>query len=191
MKKIILVVFILLLTASMIPVTFAEEGSGTQFESVLLKKGSITVQETIDVTEDNFTDYSAYIAGVESVRFQATIGTDVATNQKVYAMIMKTRGQGKDFAAILDLDEVDDAITTLKYIKDHAPEMENYTEIRYKTSGGFTVVGYHTVKGSCGAYIIFESQLRKYYDLKQIDTLIDAMQSVKDVLNSKMKEAGK
>lgn len=111
---------------------FAE--SESEFEKVLLKKGSLIVKE--------FKDCCVF----ENLTIEAASVLDMETGRKVYAARITTGYWNSQYdygeaIDVMDADEIDGAIKTLEYIKQSIDKMEDYTEVVYEASRGVFVPG--------------------------------------------------
>lgn len=145
--------------------------SESEFERVLLKKGSLIIKEFIDYGK------------VEDMTFQSASILDVETGEKVYALRITTSYYSSkydygDAVGVMDADEIDGAISTLEYIKAHVKELKDYSEIEYTASSGMEVGAYHSSTSS-KVYIKVNNKATNFYDLNKIDTLITAFKGVK------------
>lgn len=150
----------------------ATEQDGSEFERVLLKKGSLIIKEFIDYGE---------VLG--RMTFQSASILDVETGHKTYALRITTTYYNSQYdngeaVGVMDADEIDGAISTLEYIKAHFSELKDYSEIEYTASSGMEVGAYYS-SDSSKLYIKVNSKATKFFDLDSIDELIDAFNGVK------------
>lgn len=174
MKKLFGVLLALVLSCSMVT-AFAEAAAETEseFQRVLLKKGSLIIKEFIDYGE------------VEGMVFQTACLTDVETGEKFYALRIETSYYNSKYdngiaVGVMDADEIDDAIATLEYVKEHITEMKDYSEIVYEATSGMQVGAFHSDISSPSnqVFIKVSSDSTKFFDVSKIDTLIKAFQGV-------------
>lgn len=183
MKKFLSLFLALVLIFSIIPLVYAEDTnadleSESKFEKVLLKKGTLLTKEFIDVGD--FGDY------LTKCTCQKAILTDVETTEKYYALRLSSRYYNSEYDSgtiigVLDLDEIESAITTLKYVKEHISEAENYTEITYTSSSGMELGGYHN-DSEFGAFIKFNSRITNIYSMQDLDSMITLFEEVRYAL---------
>ena len=135
MKRFTTWVVLMVLVISAFALACAEE-TESQFEKVLIQRGSLIMKE--------FTDCASFETDMSSmngeslnfdIRIQTAVLTDIETGKKYYALrLVTTDYRGGDFVesvGVLDADEIDEVVTTLEYIKDHHGEMKDYSEIVY------------------------------------------------------------
>lgn len=160
---------------------FAE--SESEFEKVLLKKGSLIVKEFKDCClfeEDD--NYHGYISASDTLGFETASVLDVETGNKVYALRITTGYYNSQYDCgkavdVMDADEIDGAIKTLEYIKQNIDKMEDYTEVVYETSSGMKVGTYKNAE-EAQIFVKVDSKATKYYSVDKIDSLIECLQKV-------------
>ncbi len=197
MKKLFALLLMLVLAFSAIPI-FAEETveeeSGSKFEQVLLKKGSLIVKEVIDCgyfKKDSYFDYgsSTELFGfTDTLAFQTASILDVETGIKVYALRITTGYYASKYSygeavGVMDADEIDGAIKTLQYIKQNIGSLKDYSEVIYTASSGMQVGAYHSSDGS-KLFVKVNSNATKFYNTSEIDNLIAAFEGVKAKLGN-------
>ncbi len=181
MKKLILTLFILVVAISLAgcapvekkDVAESVENAETesQFERVLLKKGSLILKEFIDYGK------------VEDIELQSACLTDLETGSKYYALRATTSYYNSkydygDAVGILDSAEIDGAISTLEYIKAHVKELKDYSEVVYKANSGMEIGAYHSSNKN-QLYIKLDSNATEFYSVYSIDKFITAFKGVK------------
>lgn len=181
MKKLISILLVLVCALSLIGSAFAEGAETTetteavetesQFEKVLLKKGSLILKEFIDYGK------------VSNLELQSACLTDLETGSKYYALRITTSYYNSkydygDAVGILDSAEIDGAISTLEYIKAHFKELKDYSEVVYKANSGMEIGAYHSSDDN-KVYIKVNSKATKFYELDLIDDLIAGFKGVK------------
>lgn len=112
------------------------EQTESQFETLLLKKGSMILKEytgcgTIKPDDRNKTFLN--------INFQTAVLTDIETGNKYKALRMIMDCVNNDYVGVLDSDEIDSAIAALEYIKTHYSEFDDYTEIQYTAKSGMEI----------------------------------------------------
>ena len=183
MKKCIAVLFALFLAITFISV-FAEEATDTSenseslFEQALLKKGTLVVK--------NFITRSTINTEFRTITLQTATITDVETGIKYYALRMEHPYYNSQYDSgtsigVLDMDEIDGAITTLEYISDHISEMTDYTEITYKATSGLEIGAYKNSSEEY-LYIKFSSRDTEFIKVSDISSVISALRSAKIML---------
>jgi len=190
MKKLFACLLVFILAFSALPVVLAEEVEseepGTQFEKVLLKKGSLIIKEFIDccLFEEDENYKADYLkAFSDTLQFQSASITDVETGDKVYALRVIGYYYRSDYdngeaVGVMDADEIDGAISTLEYIQAHKGEMKNYSEIEYSSNSGMSIGAYYD--GGYQLFVKINSKATKFYRIDKIDGLISALNQVKD-----------
>lgn len=195
MKKWIALVLVLVVACSALPILAEgtnEEESGSKFEQILLKKGTLIVKEFIDCgffKKDEYFDYShtSQLFGItNTLGFQTASLLDVETGKKVYALRITTGYYTSQYnygeaVGVMDADEIVGAIQTLQYIKAKINTMKDYSEVVYTASSGMQVGAYHSSDGS-KLFVKVNSQATKYYDISDIDSLIASFKEVKGKL---------
>ncbi len=150
MKKCVALLMALMIILSAIPVFAAgtaDDVSGSKFEQVLLKKGSLIVKEFIDCgyfMKDKDFDYGpteALFGFTNTLAFQTACLLDVETGKKVYALRIRTgyilsKSDYGEAVGVMDADEIDGAIKTLQYIKKNITNLKDYSEVVYTASSG-------------------------------------------------------
>lgn len=199
MRKILSFIIALLLLASAFP-GFAEEtventeGDGSKFEQVMLKKGTLIVKE---FTECGYFEKDEYIlespsselfAFTDTLKFQVATLLDVETGAKVYALRITTgywRSQYDygEAIGVMDADEIDGAIHTLQYIKQHINELKDYSEIVYNASSGMTIGAYCSSSGN-KLFVKVNSKATKFYEVDTIDSLISLFEEAQEKLEN-------
>ncbi len=186
MKKIILALLVLLIAAAVVPVTYAEEiSSGSKFDNALMQKNSLLIREITDFT-------SIVNDNGNEITFQTAVLTDITSGTKYCALqIDYFYSYSEPHAvALLDIDEIDDAIMTLQYIKDHIEETDSYTKITYTCGSGAVIGAEHD--GSRKRILIQQPpELPLVFEISDADNLITILQTAKATLESKMTEAEK
>lgn len=200
MKKFFLVLMLLVLAVSMFscqaapvvvepvatPVPVEEEGS--KFENVMLKKGTLIVKEFIDCclfAEDKYyspNSTDTMFPFTDTLAFQSASILDVETGEKYYALRISTGYYASEYnngeaIGVMDADEIDGAIQTLKYIKENIGNLKDYSEIVYTASSGMEIGAYHSSKGE-KLYVKVNSNATKFYEISEIDSLIAAFEQV-------------
>lgn len=176
-----------------VPVT--EEETGSEFEEVMLKKGSLIVKEFIDCgffEKDEYFDYSTnneLFGFTDTIKFQTASLLDVETGKKVYALRITTGYYTSKYnygeaVGVMDADELDGAIQTLQYVKDHINELKDYSEVIYTASSGMQVGAFHSSDKE-QIFVKVDSNATKFYPVSKIDGLISLFEEV----STKLKEA--
>lgn len=183
MRKILSFIIALLLLSSAFP-GFAEEtventeGVGSKFEQVMLKKGTLIVKE--------YTDFGSLEAGTWALKFQTASILDVETGTKVYALRLTGQHIKDEDVGIMGSDEIDGAIQTLQYIKQHSGEMKDYSEIVYTTSSGMTIGAYCASYGKKLFVKVTPYATECTYDftVRNIDSLISLFEEAREKLGN-------
>lgn len=154
------------------------EEDGSEFEKVLVKKGALLKKEFLDCCI--FQEHTYY----NRLTFQTACLTDIETGDVVYALRVtghyyNSKYDKGDVVGVMDADEIDGAISTLKYIKEHISESKDYTEIIYTADTGMSIGAYHSGSED-KLFIKFDRSVTMYYDVSTIDELIAALSQVKD-----------
>ena len=144
MKKLVAILMILIMSFTMLS-AFAETVTEpeSEFEKVLLKKGTLIVKEFIDCgvfEKDKYFDYGSsdeMFGFTKTLKFQTASILDVETGTKVYALRITTGYYNSKYAygeavGVMDADEIDGAIQTLKYIKQNIGKLKDYSEVEWK-----------------------------------------------------------
>ena len=192
MKRFFSVLLVLVLSCSIVT-AFAETATETEseFQRVLLKKGSLIVKEFTDCClfeEDSyFTNYSRTsdtFGRTDTLQFQTASILDVETGVKIYALRITTGYYSSKYSygeavGVMDADEVDGAIQTLKYIKQNIAKLNDYSEVVYQASSGMQVGAYHSSSDE-QIFIKVNSDATKFYSVDKIDNLIEAFKKVNE-----------
>lgn len=154
-----------------------ETVSSSQFETLLMKKGSLLIKTFIASGRLPLSkDDSIYGALVEA----ATL-TDVETGAKQQALkISHITRTGSSSAGVLDSSEIEDALATLQYIKEHIDEQERYTEIVYTASSGLVIGAYKSSETKL--FIEYNSSDIAHYEISEIDEIVQVLTSAKEQL---------
>lgn len=190
MKKFFALLMVLILSCSVMN-TFAETvvETDSEFEKVLLKKGSLIVKEFTDCClfeEDEYwRKYSSsdeLFGFTDTLKFQTASILDIETGVKVYALRITTGYYAIKYSygeaiGVMDADEIDGAIKTLQYIQQNISKMNDYSEVVYTASSGMEVGAYRSSTGA-KIYVKINSNATKFYSVDKIDTLIEAFEKV-------------
>lgn len=175
MKKIMAFALTLVLLLAVCPISLAKgtEESNT-FDAVLLQKGTLIVQENL------------YFDTIETRRREIEMQTvtliNVATGSKLYALRLEHEAVDRSTSIVsIDIDEIDGVITTLKYIKAHINELEDYSEIRYKTNSGLIVGAYYS-SNKKQIFFEFKATDTEFIEIGEIDSLISKFEAAKQKL---------
>ena len=195
MKKLVAILMIMVMSFTMLS-AFAETVTEpeSEFEKVLLKKGTLIVKEFIDCgvfERDKYFDYGSsdeYFGLTKTLKFQTASILDVETGVKVYALRITTGYYNSKYAygeavGVMDADEIDGAIQTLKYIKQNIAKLKDYSEVVYTASSGMEVGAYHSSTGEM-IYVKVNSNATKFYSVDKIDSLITAFEKVRNTLGN-------
>lgn len=153
--KAILATGIFLLTAT---ATFAQtkEQELSNAEKFSAKAGALIQKEFVE------------IGSVKGAKIKVIYFTDLITNTKQSALKFEYESVGKyssdTKAAILDADEVDGLIKSIKIIQDKVfpTTATNYTEVSFKSRGGFDA-GCFWSKGTWSTYLKLEKYDKDSY----------------------------
>lgn len=164
-----------------------EETTSSEFEQVLLKKGTLLKKEFIDCClfqEDDWYTDNSMKAYSDTLNLQSACLTDIETGNKFYALRItgyyyNSQYDNGEAVGVMDADEIDGAISTLEYIKDHIDELIDYSEIEYTANSGMSIGAYHSDSDE-KLFIKINSKATKFYDISAIDELIAAFTQVKD-----------
>ncbi len=198
MKKWFSLFLALLLCICMIAVSFAEEASaateeeaaagGSQFERVLLQKGTLLKKEFVDAGTFVFDPTENYYD--REVGAQTAVLTDMTTGLKYYALRLSYKyyvskyDSGTKYA-VLDMDEIDSVIATLNSLKiEFAGNVVDYTEYVYESNSGLKLGAYYS-GGKSKLYIQFSSSVIARIDFTKIDEEIKFFENAKAALLAK------
>lgn len=171
MKKIIgIILAVILVFGGMSAFAETVNDNESEFERVLLKKGSLIIKE--------FIDYGT----VEGMDFQSACIIDVETGEKLYALRIEASYWNSKYdygttVGVLDADEIDGAIATLEYVKNHIHELKDYSEVIYTAASGMQVGAYRSDEGN-KVFIKISSDSTKFYNVNVINNLIKAFKGV-------------
>jgi len=158
--------------------TTDSEKSESKFERVLLKKGSLISKE--------FTDYGTIETSWQPISLQTAKLVDIATGDEYYALRMehdyyKSEYDNGTSTGVLDSDEIDGVISTLKYIKEHENEFKNYTEVNYTSSSDMIFGAYKSDDSSI--FIKFDYKDTAYIEMSNIDDVIETFEGAQKALD--------
>lgn len=198
MKKWFSLFLALVLSICMVAVSFAEEentiteeeatASGSQFERVLLQKGTLLKKEFVDAGTFVFNPNQNYYD--REVGAQTAVLTDMTTGLKYYALRLSydyyvSKYDSGTKYAVLDLDEIDSVISTLNSLKtEFAGDVVDYTEYVYESNSGLKLGAYYS-GGNSKLYIQFSSSVIARIDFTMIDTEIKFFEDAKAALLAK------
>ena len=199
MKKLFAWLMVLMLAFSMVTAMaeaveegeeIQEEATSSEFEQVLLKKGTLLKKEFIDCClfqEDSYYSDDTYQVLSDTLNLQSASLTDIETGSKIYALRVtgyyyNSQYDNGEAVGVMDADEIDGAISTLAYIKDHIAELKDYSEIEYSVNGGMSIGAYHSDSDE-QIFIKINSKATKFYDVSTIDELIAAFTQVRDTFS--------
>lgn len=174
MKKWLALMVTLALVFASCNISVAEE-SESEFNRILLTKGSLIVKEIIDFKE----------IGDTGVILQIATLTNPAENMKYKALRLEWSYYNSKYdygtaVGVLDADEVESVISTLEYIQENIPLMKDYTEVIYETSGGLEIGAY---KGtSSKLFVSNSSNETDYFDTSAISTFISVLKEAQEQL---------
>lgn len=102
---------------------------------------------------------------------------DTRTSQSVLAMHIQYKEEHRDVSEVLDEDEIISLSTALKYIAEHRTSMvaavETYTEVTYRSRGGFQAGIYITELHEVGEFMILSGQTAFMPNLSVLDRVVD------------------
>lgn len=189
MKKLISILLVLVLSIGLVSFTLAEEaevadeGTGTQFEKVLLQKGTLMKKEFLNITTFETNPSSSY--SNEEIEGQAAVLTDMTTGSKVFALRLEHSYYNSKYdsgtsTAVLDLPEIDSVISTLNSLKtEFAGTLKDYTEYEYKSNSGLKIGAYYAGSSNKKLYIRFSGSDIVRFDFDRVDLWIKFFEDVK------------
>ena len=111
-----------LLSALLLPLFSAAAEQG---EILPIEKGKAVFTEILDVT-------SVKASKDRSVFFQVMTKKNLATGDTAYcARLAYKKNSRRERAALLDIDEIDSALETLRYIRDNYAHLQDFSNIEY------------------------------------------------------------
>lgn len=186
MKKLIALVLFVVLVLSLGTFAIAEEESQyTQFEKVLLTKGSLIKKEFITIS--SFLAKLGSTSRYDEIESQAAIITEMTSSTKYYALRLEHSYYNSKYDSgtsveILDLEEIDSVIATLNCFKDEfAGEVVDYTEYVYTSTSGLTIGAYHSSSGN-KLFIKFSSSDKVYMEFDRLDDWIAFFEEAKTTI---------
>lgn len=201
MRRVFLFLLVTVLLCTVFSV-FSEENkeekaeTESKFEKVLLKKGSLIVKEFLDCCmfeeDEYFTKYTSsdeLFGFTDTLKFQSASIFDVETNIKVFALRITTGYYNSKYSygeavGVMDADEIDGAIQTLRYIKQNITKLRDYSEVVYKASSGMEVGAFRSSSSGTGLYVKVNSNATKFYTVEKIDSLIEAFEKVRNTFGN-------
>ncbi|MBP3657279.1 MAG: hypothetical protein J6K32_11360 [Clostridia bacterium] len=149
-----------------------EETEGSEFERVLMQKGSLIKKEIIDYTSIPTSWSKSFNSSNFDIMLQIATLTDVTTGGVYRALRLVS--YFTDGIGILDAVDIDDAIRTLEYIRDHHTEMRDYTEILFTADSGLVIGAYYDGK-KVEAFIKYDSENRDPIVIGDIDEIVSKL----------------
>ena len=177
MKKLLAFVLFLILSFSLVSsCAWAEDNTESEFNRILLTKGSLIIKEFIDFKE----------IGDTGVMLQIATLTNPAENTKYKALRLEwsyynSKYDYGDAVGVLDADEVASVISTLEFIKNNLSSMKDYTEIIYETNGGLEIGAYKS-SSSSKLYLSNSSNQTDFLDVSTISTFISVLKEAQKLL---------
>jgi len=170
--------------ADQIVATTLEEISESEFNSFLLKKGVLIAKEFITIGTAEMKSTGGYDHPID---IEIATLTNIETNETYQCLRLSFKVLvSRDFvetAVALDADEVDSAITALKYMKDQIENktLKNYTELVFETHGNarFTLT-YSSPKDM--SFVAQNSDGIMFWDASTISELIEELTAAKSKL---------
>lgn len=177
-------------TATPVPVTTPEpteapdsEITGSEFERVLIQKGTLIEKEFIDYRT------AAFNTGFTTAKidFQTATVTDIENGLKYRALRMEHNYYNSKYDSgtsigVLDAPEIDAVLKTLRYIKNNISKMKDYTETVYTAGSGLVVGAYRSTDNTL--FIKFSSADTVYLEFSEIDNLINILEGAQKKLLS-------
>ena len=176
MKKSIMFLIVLLIVCSVFFSTLAEHVDNSdliqsQFIQAWNQKGVLLVDEVTD---------GAQIGGI---RYAKDTITEVATGRKYYAILfeadyynsMVDQGTANN---VVDVDEIDNVISALEYIKASKWDLNDGMEIKYIAKSGLCIGAYQTGSED-GIYIELVNDVRVMLYMNEIENLIKGLNRLK------------
>lgn len=175
-KYLIPLMIIMILLSSIATIAFSEETNASEFNRILLTKGSLIIKEFIDFKE----------IGDTNVMLQIATLTNPAENTEYKALRLeweyyKSKYDYGTAVGVLDADEVESVISTLEFIKENLPTMKNYTEVIYKTNGGLEIGAYKS-DSSTRLFVNNSSNELDSFDTTSISTFISVLREAQQKL---------
>lgn len=189
MKKFTVLILVLAIALCVCTYAVAEnevltaETTKSQFEKALLQNGSVLIKEykTCSSIKTNETN--------RDILIQTAVITDIVTESKYYALRMEHKYYNSKYdngtsTGVLDADEVDNVIATLKYIKDSISDYSNdYTEMVY-TSNDDLRIGAYSKNNEGYVFIKFSSYDTVYIKINSIDDIISGFKTAQNALQA-------
>ena len=156
--------------------SLAEDNTESEFNRILLTKGSLIIKEFIDFKE----------IGDTGVVLQIATLTNPAENTKYKALSLEwsyynSKYDYGDGVGVLYADEVASVISTLEFIKNNLSSMKDYTEIIYETNGGLEIGAYKS-SSSSSLYLSNSSNQTDFLDVSTISTFISVLKEAQKLL---------
>lgn len=177
MKRVVSILVILVLLSSLtVTSAFAADSTESEFNRILLTKGSLIIKEFIDFKE----------IGDTGVMLQIATLTNPTENTKYKALRLEwyyynSKYDYGDAVGVLDADEVASVISTLEFIRDNISSMKDYTEVIYETNGGLEIGAYQSSTSS-KLYISNSSNETDFLDISTIPTFISVLKEAQVLL---------
>ena len=196
MKKVLALLLALIMTVSIIS-AIAEEAveeasTESQFEKISLKKGTLLSKQYNSVNSISGKRYDGYKyedASYNPIYAQTAVVTDIESGLKYYALRFihdYYRGSSSQSGvSVLDSDEIDGVLTTIRYIKEHYREFIPYTDVAYTANSGVKVGAFVGAKNSY-YYMELNSYDTVYFDMSEADALINFFTTAQTALKSMM-----
>lgn len=190
MRKVfaVLTIFLAAMTVSFAEESTSAEKSSSDFEKVLLQKGTLLCKEFKNFDKFSFDGRNA------DLKTEIATLTDVNSGLKVYALRLSNDYYNSQYdsgtaVGVLDAKELASIVTTFKYIKTVFAEYNittPYEEIIYTSNGGVSLGAYHVNKSTESKIFIKINYKRSVYcSIDKIDSVIAFFEKAQKELESK------
>ena len=195
MKKALAFIFALVLTMTIISVVAEEpvekEPTGSQFEQISLKKGTLlsTQYSSVNYIFGKSYDGYKYEDDHNKIYVQTAVVKDIESGYKYYALRFihdyYRGGSSQTGISVLDSDEIDGVLTTIKYVKEHYKEFVPYTDVAYTANSGVKVGAFVGATNSY-YYIELNSYDTVYFEMNDAYSLFQFFTTAQTALKATM-----
>lgn len=160
--------------------TFSQQSTSTQFEQVLLQKGTLITKEFVPFGKFN------------KISGEIAVLTNITDNIKTYALRLsatyyKSQYDNGETNGVFDAKEVESSINALDYMIKKYKETKNdapYTEVIYRGNGE-PEFGFYINGSEKKMYLKVSSKSTSFYDISQLEILrqffIDAKNKITEL----------
>lgn len=165
---------------------------------VVMMVASLSLAEDLDIRKGtvvikNYVEFDKISTTTVSITVEKAIIKDVTAGIETTGIRMHYKEAGVTHISFIDIDEINDAIEFLKYIKSdilgYSDFMtRDYKEVSYTTEDGFVIGAYYSSSGNglCKKGVSFQldDQNAVFIATEDIDTVIGVFENMKKTLEN-------